>query len=157
MSTNCKLRRAIDPADPAVEKFKRENRSNKEAIVEDNESDQGSKVGHAVSAADLGLTTQEWDHSLELEAFLSYPFDIKQTIENLPYCTGAQAIQLLHDLKENFCDPDAGLIILSVALHRLQADCMPPDTRGQRREGLLKNEYSLSLTFSRLGVLVEPL
>ncbi len=57
MSTNCKLRRSIDPA---VEKFKRENRSNKEAIVEDNESDHwGSKVGRAVSAADLGLTTQE--------------------------------------------------------------------------------------------------
>ena len=57
VSTNCKLRRAIDPA---VEKFKRENRSNKEAIVEDNESDHwGSKVGRAVSAADLGLTTQE--------------------------------------------------------------------------------------------------
>ena len=60
VSSNCKLRRAIDPADPAVEKFKRENRSNKEAIVEDNESDHwGSKVGRAVSAADLGLTTQE--------------------------------------------------------------------------------------------------
>jgi hypothetical protein len=46
-----------------------------------------------------------------MEAFLSYSFDIKETIEKRPYCTGAQAIQLLYDLKENFCDPDAGLIV----------------------------------------------
>jgi hypothetical protein len=37
--------------------------------------------------------------------------DIKETIEKRSYCTGAQAIQLLYDLKENFCDPDAGLIV----------------------------------------------
>ena len=38
-------------------------------------------------------------------------FDIKETIEKRSYCTGAQAIQLLYDIKENFCDPDAGLIV----------------------------------------------
>jgi hypothetical protein len=59
----------------------------------------------------LGLTTQEWEDTREMEAFLSYLFDIKETIEKRPYCTGAQAIQLLYDLKENFCDPDAGLIV----------------------------------------------
>jgi hypothetical protein len=108
LSTNIRLRRAIDPA---VDKFKRENRNNKEAIVEENESDQGSKVGRPVPAVDLGLTTQEWEDTREMEAFLSYSFDIKETIEKRPYCTGAQAIQLLYDLKENFCDPDAGLIV----------------------------------------------
>jgi hypothetical protein len=90
ISTN----RAIDPA---VDKFKRENRINKEAIVEENESDQGSKVGRPVSAMDLGLTTQEWEDTREMEAFLSYSFDIKETIEKRPYCTGAQAIQLLYN------------------------------------------------------------
>ena len=60
---------------------------------------------------DLGLTTQEWEDTREMEAFLSYSFDIKETIEKRPYCTGAQAIQLLYDLKENFCDPEAGLIV----------------------------------------------
>ena len=30
---------------------------------------------------------------------------------HLPYCTGAQAIQVLHNLKENFCYLDAVLIM----------------------------------------------
>ena len=30
-------------------------------IVEENESDQGSKAGRPVSAADLGITTKEWE------------------------------------------------------------------------------------------------
>ncbi len=46
---------------------------------------------------DLGLTTQEWEDTREMEAFLSYSFDIKETIEKRPYCTGAQAIQLLYN------------------------------------------------------------
>jgi hypothetical protein len=58
VSTNCTLRGAIDPT---VDKFKRENCNNKEAIVEENESDQGSKAGRPVSAADLGITTKEWE------------------------------------------------------------------------------------------------
>ena len=63
-----------------------------------------------------------------MEAFLSYSFDIKETIEKRPYCTGAQAIQLLYDLKENFCDPDEGLIVrdlpstLSIQDHELRND-----------------------------------
>ena len=96
MSTNIRFRRDINPA---IDKFRRENRNNKEAIVEENESDQGSKVGRPVPAVDLGLTTQEWEDTREMESFLSYSFDIKETIEKRPYCTGEQDIQLLYDLK----------------------------------------------------------
>ena len=42
---------------------------------------------------------------------MSYPYDLKQTIEHKGYCTGAQALMLLHDLKANFCDEDAMLEI----------------------------------------------
>lgn len=78
LTTNCDLRPAIDPA---VEKFKRENRNNKEAIVESNESEEGSKAGRPVPASELGLDSDDWEQSQELEAFASYPFDIKETIE----------------------------------------------------------------------------
>jgi hypothetical protein len=100
LERNCLLRPAIDPT---VEKFKRENRHNKEAIVEPNESDQGSKAGKPVAAVELGIDPAAWEESAELEAFLSYPYDIKETIEHHGTCTGAQALMLLHDLKENFC------------------------------------------------------
>lgn len=104
VSRNCELRAAVDPA---VEKFKQDNRNNKGAIVESNESEEGSKAGKPVPASELGLNYDDWQQS---QAFLSYPFDIKETIEHRP-CTGAQALALLYDLKENFCDEDAGLSI----------------------------------------------
>ena len=102
------LRPAIDPV---VEKYKRENRNNKEAIIETNESDQGSKAGHAVAASELGLSVLEWEESQEVEGFLAYSYDIKETIETRGYCTGAQSLMLLYDLKENFCHPSATLTI----------------------------------------------
>ncbi len=34
---------------------------------------------------------------------LSYPFDIKNTIEHKKNCTGAQNLMFLYDLKENYC------------------------------------------------------
>ena len=101
LQRNNLLRAAIDPA---VEKFKKDNKGSKEAIVEPNESEQGSKVGKAVAPAELGLSSDDWEANQELEGFLSYPYDLKQTIEHKGYCTGAQALMLLHDLKANFCD-----------------------------------------------------
>ena len=95
LSTNCVLRGAIDPA---LDKYKRENRNNKEAIVEANESDQGSKVGVAVPASELGISSLNWEESQEMEGFLAYPYDIKQTIELRGFCTGAQGLMLLYDL-----------------------------------------------------------
>jgi hypothetical protein len=99
---NCMLRPAIDPS---IEKFKKENKGNKEALVETNESDQGSKVGKAVAATELGLSSEDWEESQEMEGFLSYPYDIKETIEKRPITTGAQSMALFYDLKENFCNP----------------------------------------------------
>ena len=55
-------------------------------------------------AAELGLDDGDWDASQETEAVLSYPFDIKETIEHVPFCTGAQSMALLYDLKQNFCE-----------------------------------------------------
>ncbi|KAL1525060.1 hypothetical protein AB1Y20_019933 [Prymnesium parvum] len=42
-----------------------------------------------------------------MESFLSYPYDIKQSIEHCGFCTGAQAMMLLFDLKQNYCNPRA--------------------------------------------------
>ena len=95
LNVNCTLRGAIDPA---IDKFKRENRHNKEAIVESNESEEGSKVamptpvltsslalictpfetwyaqvGRAVPATELGLDNDDWEQSQDFGAFLSYP------------------------------------------------------------------------------------
>jgi len=94
--------------DGCLEKYKRENKGNKEAIIESNESDQGSKVGVAVAASELGLTAEDWENSIEMEAWLKYPFMIKDTIENVPYCTGAQSMALLWDLKTS-CRASAAL------------------------------------------------
>ena len=108
VSTDNMLRLAIDPA---VHKFKQDNRGNKEAIVEADETEQGGRAGRAVPAAELGLDDEDWDASQETEAVLSYPFDIKETIEHVPFCTGAQSMALLYDLKQNFCDPAADLAV----------------------------------------------
>ena len=42
---------------------------------------------------------EQWDANLQLEAFLKYPYSIKDTIEHKAYCTGAQGMMLLFDLK----------------------------------------------------------
>ena len=52
-----------------------------EAIVEENISDEGSKAGRAVPADEIGLNPQDWEANSEFEAFLSYPFEIKDTID----------------------------------------------------------------------------
>eukprot|EP00966_Prymnesium_polylepis_P051214 1185455-Prymnesium_polylepis.1 len=57
---------------PVIEKH------NKEAIVESNETGQGSKVGKAVAASEMGLRADQWDSTLELEGFLDQPFQIKE-------------------------------------------------------------------------------
>jgi hypothetical protein len=106
ISRNNVLRPAIDPS---VEKYKKDNKGNKEAIVEPNESDQGSKAGKAVPATELGLAADDWAANQELEGFLAYPYDIKETIEHKGTCTGAQALMLLYDVMANFCNPNAML------------------------------------------------
>ncbi|KAK3285771.1 hypothetical protein CYMTET_6636 [Cymbomonas tetramitiformis] len=106
LQKNCVLRLAIDSC---LQAYKQENRQNKEAIVETNESEEGSKVGVAVAASEIGLDLSDWDRSQELEGFLSYPYAIKDTLEHSGVCTGSQAMILLHDLKENFCNEAATL------------------------------------------------
>lgn len=99
--------------DPVVDAYKRENKHKKDAIVEDDDTDPTSRVGKAVPAAQIGLSTEQWDKSLELEAFLDHPFKIKDSIEYKGYCTGAQALYLINDLRKG-CDSDKSL---EVKLH----------------------------------------
>lgn len=106
LERNNLLRAAIDPT---VEKFKKDHKNCKEAIVETNESDEGSKAGRAVPASEIGLTPDDWECNQEMESFLSYPYDIKQCIEHCGFCTGAQAMMLLFDLKQNYCNHRAML------------------------------------------------
>ncbi len=44
-----------------------------------------------------------------MEVFLSYPFEIKDTIEHKKECTGAQSLMFLYDLKDNYCNKDTRL------------------------------------------------
>jgi hypothetical protein len=121
LERNNLLRAAIDPS---VEKYKRDNKGNKEAIVEPNESDQGSKAGKAVAATEIGLQSNDWEENQELEGFLRYPYQIKETIEHKGYCTGAQSLMLLYDVKSNFSHPDAQLETLT----------LPPTLKMEDRE-----------------------
>jgi histidyl-tRNA synthetase len=100
--------------DPAVEKFKRDNKSKKEAIVEPNEREEGSKTGKAVSASEICLTLTGWEENQELAGFLRYLYQIKETINHKGYCTDAQSLMLLHDLMHNFCHPEAKLETLAL-------------------------------------------
>ncbi len=88
-----------------------------EAIVEQNISDQGSKSGRAVPADEIGLSGRDWEANVELESFLAYPFDIKDTIEHRKQCTGAQNLMFLYDLRENYCHKDARLEVKSCQSH----------------------------------------
>ena len=50
--------------------------------MEDDESTTTSRVGKAVPASAIGLSSEQWDKSLEIEAYLDHPFQIKQAIEH---------------------------------------------------------------------------
>ena len=80
-----------------------------EVIVEHNVSDQESKAGHSVPADKIGLNARDWQTNVQLEVFLSYPFDIKNTIEHKKNYTGAQNLMFLCDLKENYRHKDTRL------------------------------------------------
>ena len=80
-----------------------------ETIVEENISDEGSKAGSHVPAHEIGLNPRDWESNAELEDFLSYPFEIKDTIEHKKKCTGAQNLMFLCDLKDNYCNKDTRL------------------------------------------------
>ena len=102
ITRNCELRPGLEPT---VQKYVREHKNEKEAIIETDESDGSSKAGKPVAASELGLSTSDWEQSAELEGFLYYPFQIKESLEKRSFLHGAQALALLYDLKENFCNP----------------------------------------------------
>ena len=79
-----------------MDNFKRKNKGSMEAIVEQNIFDQGSKVVRTVPADEIGLSGRDWEVNVELEAFLSYPFEIKDTIEHKKDCTCGQNLMFLY-------------------------------------------------------------
>ena len=101
--------------DPAVEKFKRENRGKKDAIVESDESESNNdKAGRAVPAVELGLSPTEWDEGIEMEAFLERSWQTKELIEKgkkgSGMITGAQSLMLMHNLNSS-CDASKPLTV----------------------------------------------
>lgn len=98
VQTNCLLRLALVPA---IDEFKRANRNNTEAIVERNESEQGSKAGVPVPASALGLSSDQWDDSIQVEAFLKQCFEVKEMLEHKGHLTGAQSMMMLHQLMKD--------------------------------------------------------
>eukprot|EP00966_Prymnesium_polylepis_P030679 714150-Prymnesium_polylepis.1 len=99
---------------PAVEKYKRENRGKKDAIVDCDESESAgsNRAGSAVAASELGLSTDEWDEGIEIEAFLSRSFQSKELIEKgkkgSGLITGAQSLALMHGLQAS-CEAEKPL------------------------------------------------
>jgi len=94
--------------DAVLDEYKRANKGKKDAIVEEDDTDPTSKVGKVVPASQIGLSADTWDKSLELEAFLDHPFQIKESIEHKGYCTGAQGIYLMNDMVKG-CAPGKSL------------------------------------------------
>jgi hypothetical protein len=81
-----------------VDDYKKTNKNEKEAIVEDDESEQGSRVGAAVAAADIGLSCSDWDLSKQIEFFLEPLYLAKEAIEHTGYITGAQSQMMMHNI-----------------------------------------------------------
>ena len=102
--------------DPAVEKYKRNNRGKKDAIVERDESESGDsdKAGRAVAAVELGLSATGWDEGIEMEAFLERPYQTKELIEKgkkgSGMITGAQSLMLMSNLMSS-CQASKALTV----------------------------------------------
>ena len=63
-----------------------------------------------VPSTKLGMNTNDWDTSLELEAFLEYCFRIKDVVEFKSFLTGAQAYILFWHLMQG-CQPHLPLVV----------------------------------------------
>lgn len=97
--------------DPVLGRWKRENSGKQDAIVDANDENAcNNRIGTPVPASKLGLSTDEWDVSLEMEAFLEHPFQIKECIEHKGYMTGAQGLIALADLQK-CCEDQQPLVV----------------------------------------------
>ena len=121
LTKNCTLRPVIDPI---VESYKRNNRGKLDAVVEhdESESNTANRIGNVVSAAELGLTADDWDNSIELEAVLQQPYVIKESLDTKGFITGAQSLLLMHDLMECNSDDDRALQVLCLPASASLAD-----------------------------------
>lgn len=78
---------------------------------------------------------------LELEAFLKYPYEIKQAIEHKVSCTGAMSMQLLYDLKILCESVEATLDVL---LHPRSVSL-----KDRERETETRNRFCEAVEFAR--------
>jgi hypothetical protein len=72
--------------------------------------DKPSRLGKPVPVTSIGLSGEDWDRSLELEAFLDHPYQIKESIEHKGYVTGATSLFLLNDLMKG-CGAEKSLTV----------------------------------------------
>ena len=80
----------------AIEKHKKKVDGDEVAIV----LEQPNKTVETVQLKNIGLSENDWMTSLEVEAFLEYPYDLKETLERSTTITIGQSLQLMKDLKE---------------------------------------------------------
>lgn len=105
VTRNCVMKPILDSV---LSKYKREH-VGETALLEtehdDYDSDgevvrsQYAPLVSQITRRDVGLSSDMWDASLELEAFMDRPFNIKELIEKCPYITGAQCIFVMLSLK----------------------------------------------------------
>lgn len=98
--------------DPVIKAYQHVNVGKLDAIVEEAEGEQGSKAGQLVAASEIGLTSSDWDLSVQVEAFAEELYRIKETIEKRTFVTGAQAmimLKVMHDKCED--DTDARITV----------------------------------------------
>lgn len=97
--------------DHVITKYKREH-IGETVLLETEEHDdqytddeeprtQFSPTVKAITRRDVGLGSDAWNTSLELEAFLERPWGIKELVEKCPYLTGAQMTFLMISLQKN--------------------------------------------------------
>ena len=72
---------------------------------------QFSAAARQIERRKVGFTEDGWEANLQLEAFLRRPSEIKDVVEMNPALTGAQSLQLHHQLRKK-CRRDATLDIL---------------------------------------------
>ena len=99
-------------------------------------SENGSKLGVAVPASEMGISDHQWVFGQELEAFLEQPFLLKKALDNPgSHMHGAQALILIHDVMTG-CDPLAGLSVKE----------FPPDPSLASRERHLEQRPAFAVS-----------
>jgi len=85
--------------DSAVMEHKKKNRGRKVLAIEEEVTGGGSQI-RELEATEVGVTPDQWEDGLQLEAHMEYAHSIKNIIEKVPTLTGAQSLQYIKDLHD---------------------------------------------------------